>query len=63
MKHLNYQAFWVFNFRDFEGVDARLEIERQLAGFADRGMTRVVLHLRFGHTIPYVCEKWATLLG
>ena len=63
MKHLNYQAFWVFNFRDFEGVDARLEIERQLAGFADRGMTRVVLHLRFGHTIPYLSEKWATLLG
>ena len=60
---MNYQAFWVFNFRDFEGVDARREIERQLGEFADRGMARVVLHLRFGHTVPYLSEKWATLLG
>ena len=60
---MNYQAFWVFNFRDFEGVDPRQEIERQLGLFAGQGMTRVVLHLRFGHTVPYLSEKWATLLG
>ena len=60
---MNYQAFWVFNFREFEGVDARCEIERQLGEFADRGLSRVVLHLRFGHTVPYLSEKWATLLG
>jgi hypothetical protein len=60
---MNYQAFWVFNFREFDGVDARHEIGRQLGEFADRGMSRVVLHLRFGHTVPYLSEKWATLLG
>lgn len=60
---MNYQAFWVFNYRDFEGVDPRTEIDRQLAGFADRGISRVVLHLRFGHTVPYLSEKWSRLLG
>lgn len=63
MATVSYQAFWAFNFRDFDGVDPRAEIERQLNGFADRGMTRVVLHLRFGHTVPYLSERWATLVG
>lgn len=62
MSKPDYQAFWVFNFREFAGVDARHEIERQLGDFADRGMSRVVVHLRFGHQVPYLSETWAGLL-
>lgn len=61
-KGKGYRGFWSFNHLAVGERPEAEEIHWQLAQMHAKGMREVIVHLRFGHAIPYLSDHWRAMV-